>query len=88
MSVEQTLVERGNRYGLFVNRALLSQNLTDRMKDNVGWNSLAPHHKESLEMIQHKIARIINGDPNYDDSWRDIAGYAMLIVKQLNGESV
>jgi hypothetical protein len=34
-------------------------------------------------MITHKISRILNGDPNYDDSWRDIAGYAMLVVKEL-----
>jgi hypothetical protein len=35
--------------------------------------------KESLEMIMHKVARILNGDPNYSDSWHDIAGYAKLI---------
>ena len=34
-------------------------------------------------MICHKLGRIINGDPNYDDSWLDIAGYAQLIVNRL-----
>lgn len=34
-------------------------------------------------MIAHKIARILNGDPDYDDSWVDIAGYATLVVKKL-----
>lgn len=29
-------------------------------------------------MIAHKIGRILNGDPNYRDSWDDIAGYAKL----------
>ena len=37
-------------------------------------------------MIQHKIGRILNGDQTYDDSWKDIAGYATLIVNELNGE--
>ena len=30
-------------------------------------------------MILHKLARILNGDPNYVDSWHDIAGYAILV---------
>jgi len=30
-------------------------------------------------MILHKIARILNGDPEYSDNWHDIAGYATLI---------
>lgn len=39
--------------------------------------------KEALEMIMSKMARIINGDPNYKDSWTDIIGYAKLIEKDL-----
>lgn len=34
-------------------------------------------------MICHKMARIINGDPNYRDSWDDVAGYATLVAKRL-----
>jgi len=49
---------------------------------------LLPDHKEALEMIQHKIARILNGDPNYADSWQDIAGYAQLIVKRIEGRGM
>lgn len=40
---------------------------------------------EALEMIAHKIGRIINGDPNYADSWHDIAGYAKLVADRLDG---
>lgn len=36
-------------------------------------------------MICHKLARIVNGDPGYSDSWRDIAGYAMLVSNRLDG---
>lgn len=39
-----------------------------------------------FEMIAHKIARILNGDPNYADNWHDIAGYATLIDLQLQGD--
>jgi len=34
-------------------------------------------------MICHKISRIVNGDPNYKDSWHDIIGYAKLIEDKL-----
>jgi hypothetical protein len=39
--------------------------------------------QESLDMICNKMSRIVNGNPYYDDSWVDIAGYATLVVKQL-----
>ena len=46
---------------------------------------LDPDQREALEMIAHKIARIVNGDPNYADSWVDIAGYATLVADRLQG---
>ena len=33
---------------------------------------------EGIDMILHKIGRILNGDPNTADHWHDIAGYATL----------
>lgn len=47
------------------------------------WRSLDPDQKEALEMIVHKIGRILNGDPDYADSWHDIAGYAKLVEDRL-----
>jgi hypothetical protein len=38
---------------------------------------------EAMEMIAHKLARIINGDPDYHDNWADIAGYAKLVADRL-----
>jgi len=80
------LEERGSRYGSFKTHAAITQHLKDVMKCAPKWNALTPSHKESLEMIAHKIGRILNGDPNYADSWVDIAGYAQLIVDQLEGK--
>lgn len=34
-------------------------------------------------MILHKLARIANGQANQPDSWADIAGYATLMVREL-----
>jgi hypothetical protein len=56
------------------------------MHDTPNWESLRPDQKEALEMIQHKIARILNGDPDYVDSWTDIAGYSTLVADRLGVE--
>lgn len=87
MNITDTLTERGKRYGKFESHAKLSQALKSEMEANYNWCFLAPDQRESLEMIAHKIARILNGDPNYADSWHDIAGYASLIADRLNGVS-
>lgn len=85
-STEALITERGSRYGKFKDGAEIVQSLKDTMRDADGWNNLTSSQKEALDMIQHKIGRILNGDPTYDDSWKDIAGYATLIVNELNGE--
>lgn len=85
-STDQLITERGSRYGKFKDGAEIMQSLKDTMRDVDGWNNLTASQKEALDMIQHKIGRILNGDPTYDDSWKDIAGYATLIVNELNGE--
>lgn len=85
-STEALITERGIRYGKFKDGAEIMQSLKDTMRDVDGWNNLTASQKEALDMIQHKIGRILNGDPTYDDSWKDIAGYATLIVNELNGE--
>jgi hypothetical protein len=87
MGVSTLITERGTRYGKFKDGAEIMRGLKHVMHEVDGWNNLTPSQKESLDMIQHKIGRILNGDPTYDDSWKDIAGYAMLIVEELNGVS-
>ena len=84
--VNKTLDERGERYGKFSNHAELSQKLKQAMKEKATWWDLSPSQQESLEMIANKIARILNGDPNYAENWHDIAGYATLIDLQLQGD--
>jgi hypothetical protein len=90
MSIDETLEQRGSRYGTFKGHSELSQSLSRTIRTHTILNgkTLSDVHTEALNMICHKIARIVNGDPNYDDSWRDIAGYATLVVKEINGEGV
>ena len=90
VSVDETLAERGNRYGKFQDHAAISQHLSRSCFDHAEAHRvyLSYVHREAINMICHKLGRIVNGDPNYDDSWRDIAGYATLVEKHLNGEGV
>ena len=87
MSVTDTLTERGKRYGKFKDHAEVTQTLKAVFRAKMGekWDRLADDQKECLEMIAHKLGRIINGDPDYADSWHDIAGYAQLVADRLNG---
>lgn len=82
-----TLQERGRRYGTFVGHAQVTQQLKEVMvlALKARGRNLADDQQEALEMIAHKIGRIVNGDPDYADSWHDIAGYAQLVADRLNG---
>lgn len=82
--VNETLNERGKRYGDFLHHAHISQYLKGAMRDCPKWVQLHSDQQEALEMIAHKIARILNGDPHYSDSWHDIAGYSRLVEERLN----
>lgn len=82
-SIEATLAERGNRYGSFDEHARITQALKAAMVDSPNWPRLAPDQKEALEMVAHKAGRILNGDPDYHDSWRDIVGYTKLVADRL-----
>lgn len=81
--IDNTLAERGQRYGNFVGHAQITQGIKDVMHCTPGWSKLAPDQKEALEMTAHKIGRILNGDPNYLDSWHDVIGYIRLVEQRL-----
>jgi hypothetical protein len=93
VNINDTLIERGKRYGDFYDHAKITRAIKDAMMYGVNaedmisnWNSLSYDKKEALEMIAHKIGRILNGDPNYKDSWVDIQGYAKLVADTLKDE--
>lgn len=82
--INETLQERGNRYGEFTGHARITQNIKRAMQDSPNWNRLSDDKKEALEMVAHKIGRILNGDPDYGDSWHDIGGYTKLVEDELS----
>jgi len=88
MSIEDTLVERQQTHGDFNIQSYISQSLKSIAKQCEGsnWDELDCDMKESIDMILHKVARILAGNPNHIDSWHDIAGYSMLVEKRLTKE--
>ena len=100
--VENTLKERGSKYGVFKVHADITQSLKCIMNGYTRFehetdaqnairrgkfNSLTADKQEALDMIAHKIGRILNGDPEYRDSWIDIAGYAQLVADTLKKDT-
>lgn len=87
-NVNEMLAGRQARYGSFQGHAEISQQLQGVIRTYEARRGcdLDPDQREALGMIAHKIARILNGDPNYADNWIDIAGYATLVANRLEKE--
>lgn len=80
-NIQEILNERESRYGDYTKVSFVSQVIKNATRQY-----LSPMHtfqRESLDMIANKIARICCGDPDYIDSWDDIAGYAQLVANEL-----
>tara|TARA_R110000851_G_scaffold287513_3_gene441532 strand:+ start:5466 stop:5957 length:492 start_codon:yes stop_codon:yes gene_type:complete len=82
--VNETLKERGSRYGDYVEQTKISQPLKETMHSTDGWARLSVDKKDCLDMIAVKISRILNGNPEYADNWHDIIGYTTLVEQKLS----
>jgi hypothetical protein len=83
--IDATLAERGTKYGKFRDTAAVIYKLKNVLRNHASEQnkSFAFDQAEALDMICHKLGRIVNGDPDYADSWIDIAGYAKLVADRL-----
>lgn len=87
MTLDETLAERGKRYGDFTDHANVAQKLQNVMRNaptGVWYTTLSDVQKQALTVIADKIARILTGDPNYADNWHDIQGYAKLVEDRIS----
>lgn len=80
--VQSTLAERGKTHGNFTDHAVVCQSLKRVMQASPNWATLTDVNKEALEMIVHKIARVLCGDPTHGDNFHDIAGYSVLAERE------
>lgn len=86
--INDVLAERGADYGPYAGVADISQAMKrvirgETLVAKTNWHSLTNAQQEGLEMMVHKMARILNGNPNIKDHWVDIAGYAKRVEETL-----
>ena len=88
MSIHDILDERQQSHGTFHELAAIATCLKAIVRDGLAARkkTLPDDQAEALNMICTKMARIINGNHNHLDSWRDIAGYATLISDRLEAK--
>ena len=90
-NINVLLSERATTHGDYAYHAHITQQLkrvvrefhvTDTASDTPfpAVEKLNVAQTEALDMIFHKIGRILAGDPNFRDHWQDIAGYATLVA--------
>lgn len=77
------LVERESTHGSFAHNAMISQELKTifaQPRPGIRPPSLSVH-REALDMIALKLSRILSGQADFKDHWRDISGYALLAME-------
>jgi hypothetical protein len=79
-TLKEMLAERGEQYGDFKDMADTAQAL----KEMPCRDSMTNVEKEAWDLICTKMARIVHGNPHNRDSWADIAGYAQLVVTDMD----
>ena len=86
-NINALLQEREKTHGDYAVHALITQDLKRVITHHVADldRRLDDDMAETLEMIAHKIGRIIAGNAAEPDHWRDIAGYAQLVANRLEG---
>ncbi|MDH5645268.1 MAG: DUF6378 domain-containing protein [Candidatus Heimdallarchaeota archaeon] len=79
VAIDETIKIREKDYGKFENNAVISQKLKEVAREGKTYSKLSFQKKEALDMIFHKIARLVSGDGERKDTLHDIVGYAKLL---------
>lgn len=87
-ATKETLEARAKNYGVFAQQAMLAQHLKEDVRQHPNWKTMNHDSREAIDMVLHKIARVVNGNENYADSWHDIGGYARLVEERINGNQM
>lgn len=83
MTTQTLLKERGGTHGDFTDNANVAQAIKNALHGGKYWHNLTEIEREALDMIAHKMARAVSAPKYHDDNYKDIAGYATLVVERL-----
>lgn len=86
--IKAVLAEREKTHGSFVLHSFCTQELKGVVGQHLmeQGRRLDPDMQEAVDMICHKLGRIVAGNSSHVDHWLDIAGYATLIADRLTNE--
>lgn len=87
-NIQTTLQTRQRSHGDFRYVSAMSQNLKRTLKSSRSFEDLEQWQQEALEAICLKLARIMSGDSFDRDHWHDVAGYASLVVRELERREI
>ncbi len=87
-NIQTTLQTRAQSHGDFRYVSQMSQNIKRVLKSSASWNDLEPWQQEGLEAVAMKLARIMSGNSFDKDHWHDVAGYASLVVREIERREV
>ena len=82
--IHDLIQDRSKTHGDFSDGARVMQNLKAMAKDSPNWDKLTSVQLEAIEMILHKLGRILAGDHFHRDHWSDIEGYARLAADRID----
>lgn len=83
-NIDTILSTREMTHGSYVEQSTASQTLKRLCEQARNWDQMPCYMRESIHLIQQKVARIICGDPFERDHWVDIMGYAALVLRELD----
>lgn len=86
MGTEKLVKDRAKTHGKFEETAFVASKLQQHstITKHVG---VTPQIEQARQMICVKLARVACGDPFVIDHWKDIAGYAELVVQYLENSN-
>jgi len=78
MTPADILNARHKSHGAFADVADAAQAHRQIFRSMPGWAVMSFQHREALDSLAVKLARICCGDANEPDHWRDVQGYGLL----------
>lgn len=81
--INKIIAERTKSCGNFKDITETAQTIKRALRDGSKYFNTAPYLAEALDMIAHKLARIVDGNPYHKDHWLDIIGYAELVLREI-----
>jgi len=75
--------DRDHQHGGMEAVGYVAQGIKRAMRLSRNWDRLSPGRQEALDMVAHKIARVLSGaDPHDPQHWEDLAGYPIAAMRQ------